>query len=289
MAKADILKILYSKTKSPLEFNWDNMIIPPMCNYLTSYDIQSLYNIASSIKYSANINKKYNAINKIMNNRGFRKFINGTNRTVYSYLEDQRFLAKIAIDRVGLSDNHNEYKNQWLLKPFVSKMFEVDNSGVIGFAERVEPITSREEFMSVAGDAFNLLNHLIGKYILEDIGTEYFMNFGLRQNFGVVLLDYPYLYELDGNKLYCNLVNRMTGQPCGGVIDYDEGFNNLVCSKCGKVYQAVNLKKDKEKHNILIKGNEAEDIKVKIIRNNQIITDYSDNIKQTKTIVRKHK
>ena len=84
-----------------------------------------------------------------------------------------------------------------LLKPFVTKMFECSPCGTVATVERVEPITSRQEFLSVADDIFDLLNQqILGQYILEDIGTNYFMNYGLRKGFGPVLLDYPYLFEL---------------------------------------------------------------------------------------------
>lgn len=181
MAKADIFNILYSKERSPLEFHFDSLTMPSMLNYLTIYDIRALNNIASSIRYSSKIELKYREINKIMTNRGFKKFHSGTNRVVYSYLEDKSFLVKIAIDRVGLRDNPDEYRNQFILKPFVTKMFECSPCGTIATVERVEPITSRLEFLNIAEDVFDLLNkQILGKYILEDIGSNYFMNYGLR-------------------------------------------------------------------------------------------------------------
>ena len=66
------------------------------------------------------------------------------------------------------------------------------------------------------------------------------MNFGIREGFGPVLLDFPYVYKLDGEKLFCN---RPTpdGEFCGGVIDYDAGFNGLYCTKCGAMYKAKEL------------------------------------------------
>ena len=86
--------------------------------------------------------------------------------------------------------------------------------GVVGEAERVQPITSREEFLSCADEIYGLLNMLTSKYVLADIGSRYFMNYGLRgNNFGPVLLDFPYLYEVDGNKLVCSAPNY--NEPSG--------------------------------------------------------------------------
>lgn len=289
MAKADLLSILYSKEKSPLEFKFDSMWIPSMYNFLTPQDIAELHYLASSAKFSSKIDFKYKEIDRIMNNRGFKKFHCGTNRIVYSYLEDQSFLVKIALDKVGLTDNPAEYRNQFLLKPFVTKVFEVSPCGTVATVERVEPITSRQEFMSVAEDIFDLMNEcIIGKYVLEDVGTNYFMNWGLRKGFGAVLLDYTYVYELDGNKLFCNKVDPMTGQVCNGVIDYDSGFNNLICSKCGKRYLAKSLEQSVRDKLIILKDEGEIEMKIRLQRGNETVAVFQTN-DESDTIIRRPK
>lgn len=287
MAKADILNIMYSKEKSPLDFQFDCLWMPSMYNYLTVEDIEMLRQIATSNRYAAKIDLKYKAIDNIMTRRGFRKFHCGTNRIVYKYLEDESFLVKIALDKVGMGDNPREYKNQFLLKPFVTKVFHVSPCGTVAFVERVQPITSRQEFQSIANDIFEMLiNCIIGKYVLEDIGTKYFMNYGLRNGFGAVLLDYPYVFELDGNKLYCNKVNPYTMIKCDGEIDYDDGFNNLVCSKCGKLYLAQELEKSIENKLILMKEEGEMDMKISVRRGNNVIINH-DSAMESDVIVRR--
>lgn len=278
MARADIINILYSKEMSPLEFRFETLTLPSLYNYLSVSDINELHRIATSAKYTGKIDKKYQLIDNIMKPRGFKKFHCGTNRIVYSYLEDQSFLVKIALDKVGLRDNPDEYRNQFILKPFVTKMFEVSPCGTVATVERVDPITSREEFESIAGDIFELIsNCIIGKYVLEDIGTKYFMNWGIRKGFGAVLLDYPYVFELDGNKLYCNRLDKITNTLCGGVIDYDAGFNNLVCSKCGKMYSATELKRSVKNNLIIIKDTDNIPIPISLKRGDETIKVLYDN------------
>lgn len=179
MAKIDILDILRMKRSSPMEFNFDNLWIPPMNYYLSPYDIESLRRIATSLKLSSKIELKYKMIDDIMKFRGFKRFSAGTNRVVYSFLEDDRFLVKIAVDKVGMQDNPLEYKNQFLLKPYVTKMFYTSPCGTVGFCERVLPIKSKDEFKEIASDVFDiLLNKILGKYVVEDVGTKFFMNWG---------------------------------------------------------------------------------------------------------------
>lgn len=258
MDKRDVLKrLLYQRCKSAIEFQFDTLIANPLLTYITVQDIAQLHKIATSIKYSSKPKEKYAMIDKILVPRGFKKMASGTNRVVYRFLNDYRIVLKVAIDKVGLSDNGNEYRVQHLLKPFVTKCFEVSPCGTVGLFERVVPITSREEFENIAEDVFDLINNLIGKFVLEDIGEKFYMNYGLREGFGPVLLDYPYVFELDGRKLYCNVPEPFEPSGyCGGEIDYDIGYNNLICTKCGKRYLATELKTDEksDKPKIIIKG-----------------------------------
>ena len=259
-----ILDRVKSKTTSIEEFNFDQLSAPPLKALLSPTDIGDLQYIATSVKLSAKPEQKYKFIDEIMKRRGFVKFGAGTNRTVYRFLEDQSFLAKIAYDSVGMGDNPAEFHNQQFLKPFVPKTFEIDPSGVIALAERVNPITSREEFYSVADDVFTLIDEfLVGEYVLADIGSNFFMNYGIRKNFGVVLLDYTYCYPLDGNKLYCNKPDpTQPSGKCEGEIDYDAGFNHLYCKRCGAMYKAKELAAKVTKQEIVRKR--QGDIKMKI-------------------------
>ena len=251
MAKVDLTDIFYSKNLSPLEFNFENLMIPPMGYYLSDTDVEELRKIATSVRLSSKIQIKYKMIDDIMRSRGFKRFSAGTNRVVYAYLEDQRFLVKIAVDKVGMQDNPMEYENQHLLKPFVTKMFYMSPCGTVAFVERVLPIKNKEEFREIADDVFEILvNKIIGKYVIEDVGTKFFMNWGVRYGYGPVLLDYPYLYELDGKKLYCQK-KLEDGSICNGEIDYDQAFNYLICEKCGKRYYASDLRTDTSENKLV--------------------------------------
>lgn len=250
----DVLDILRAKRINPLEFDFDNLWIPPMHMYLTQEDIDALHSIATSIRLSSKINQKYEMIDRIMRNRGFKRFAAGTNRVVYSCLEDTRFLVKIAVDKVGLQDNPMEYQNQFLLKPYVTKMFYHSPCGTVGFSERVLPIKNRAEFKEIAGDVFEIIVHkILGKYVVEDIGTKFFMNWGIRLGHHPVLLDSPYVYKLDGKKLYCTKEDPITNSLCNGEIDYDPGFNHLTCTRCGKIYLATDLRDNSIDNKIIIK------------------------------------
>jgi len=253
MSRVSLIEQLYApKKKSALEFNYDALWAPPIGCLLSQSDLGDLHYIASSLKYNGNIEKKYELIDTVMKRRGFRRGNCGTNRVVYNFLEDQRFCFKVALDRVGMKDSPAEFINQEYFKPFCCKIFEVDQSGVVGSVERVNPISSLEEFLSIADDIFNMMiTKIIGKYVVDDLGTEKFMNYGIRYNsngvaFGPVVIDFPYAYKLDGAKLICRkpVQTKYGMTPCGGEIDYDAGLNRMMCTKCGRTYTAKELSQD---------------------------------------------
>lgn len=271
------IEALKYKNKSIDDFVFDSLWIPPMQCYLTPQDVEALRKIATSLRLSGRIQVKYKMIDDIMRARGFRRFSRGTNRVVYSFLEDTRFVVKIALDKVGMQDNPREFENQKFLQPFVTKMFYVSPCGTVGFAERVKPIANIEEFKEIAEDVFYMLVcKILGEYVVEDCGNKYFKNYGIRPGCGPVLLDYPYVYKLDGNKLICN--NELEdGSKCGGEIGYDDGINFLYCNKCGKKYLASDLK-DNSIINKLIIDKGGNKMKVCIMKGNKILASNDCNV-----------
>lgn len=262
-----ILDRITSRKTSIEEFNFDKLEAPPLSWFFSPFDINELNSIARSLKYSAKPQLRYEAIDRVCKRCGLVKFAAGTNRVVYRHPEFQNILFKIASDDIGLGDNPAEFRNQFILKPFVAKTFEISPCGTVAISERVNPITSREEYISVADDVFTLITEwLIGKYVLADIGSRYFMNVGVRAGFGVVLLDYPYLYELDGDKIFCNKPDPLSPSgKCDGEIDYDDGFNFLCCTKCGRKFKAKELEKQIKDSEIIVEreGEIKMNIKVK--------------------------
>lgn len=260
-----ILDRITSKKTTPEEFNFDALQAPPLGLFFDQYDIQELHSIATSVKLAGKPQERYAAIDRVCKRRGLVKFGSGTNRVVYRHPEFPDILFKIASDAVGLGDNPAEFRNQWILKPFVCKIFEISPCGTVALVERLIPITSREEFISVADDVFELITEwLVGEYVLADIGSEYFMNAAIRMGFGVCLIDFPYVYKLDGNKLFCKKKDPTspTG-TCDGEIDYSDSFSKLVCTKCGAVYKAKELELKIKANELIVEGKTTK-MKIKV-------------------------
>lgn len=265
MIKSKVLQLLYGGTTTVEDFHYEQLVAPPLSSFLSPYDIEQLRETATSIKLSGDVNTKYMIIDSIMRSRGFVRLAGGTNRLVYRHLEYTPIVVKVAMDREGIKNNPDEYRTQHYIKPFCAKPFEVSPCGTVGLFERVERITSRYEFASIAEDVYNMITTvLVGKYVLEDFGTKFMYNWGIRRGFGPVLLDFPDIYELDGSKITC-LAQLDDGTICGGEIDYDEGFNFLHCTKCGTQYRARELaKKQKPNNGVLTLAGTKGEVKMKV-------------------------
>ena len=245
MRNSDIAALYFRRRLEDGGFDWEHFTHAPISSYISLPEIQYFDYIATSAKLAGKSKRyKIDMMSEVLRPKGFIYMTAGTNRVVFRNDYDQSFLLKIGFDSTGINDSLREFHNQEVLKPFVPKVFDVSARGTIGLVERVHPILNRAEFTSVAGQIFDILNKkILGKYVLEDIGTDFFKNWGLRDGFGPVLLDYPYVYEIDGSKLVCNKP-LPDGTLCKGLIDYDEGFNTLVCELCGRRHTAKSLAKN---------------------------------------------
>lgn len=275
-----ILNMMYRGTTTIEDFNWDAMTTVPILYLMTPQDIDYIKNLILSPRYSGNNKYKMEKIDEVMHYRGFSRFAGGTNRLVYVHPAAPNAVFKVAIDSVGINDNPAEFRNQNFLKPYCCKVFECTPCGTIASFEKVDRITTFEEFYTIADDYYYIIvNVILGKYVMDDIGIDYFMNVGIRVGCYPVLLDFPYLFELDGRKLECcNVLDD--GRVCGGEIDYDGGFNKLICKKCGRVYRARDLAKPPKEGGILLRQKGGRRMKLEITRGSKVVKTYDTTIER---------
>ena len=173
---------------------------------------------------------KKKEIDRIVRPYGLERWFSGTNRMVYKVNYDDRVVIKIPFKHSGLPDAGKEMVIQHFLKPFVPKVFDVGYNGVASLNERIYPIRNREEFHMMRGMHFEMMRYFkkMG-FFINDAGVRAFINFGIRENFGLVFCDFPEVYKaLDG--LRC--------KRCGGKIGYTPCFDKIQCRSCNKDYNA---------------------------------------------------
>ena len=237
-------EFLVNYPKDPGIFDYDKLRARPLYEIIPYEAELEFHRIATTLSLNGDPKRKFQLMNDLAKHLDLTFLARGTNRSVYTVNYDSSIVIKIGYDKTGISATAREYENQEFIKPFCSKCFEISPTKCVGLFERVTPVIHPEEFKSMAQDIFDIFHQrILGKYVIADIGMHNFMNYGFREGFGAVILDYPYLYEMDKSKIKCHNLLVSTGTLCGGTIGYDADFEHLVCDKCGKEYNARDLAK----------------------------------------------
>lgn len=228
------------------EFDYGGLTRPPIHSYLPFNVINQIKNLVHDPKLMARPSQKYKLMNDILRPIGFRHLASGTNRRTFYSIFDEGIVLKIALDSVGEEANLREYQTQYFIQPFCAKTFDVLPDGLIALSERVEPMKEEDYKNTWSSDIFDFIFQILNRgYIMEDVGGNFFKNWGVRFGFGPVILDYPYIYEIDWHKLKCSKKDPITNDKCLGDLDYDysRGMSEIICTKCGARYSAKYLAK----------------------------------------------
>lgn len=228
------------------EFDYGGLTRPPIHSYLPFNSINQIKNLVHDPKLMAKPSQKYKFMNEILRPFGFRHLASGTNRRTFYSIFDEGIVLKIALDSVGEEANLREYQTQYFIQPFCAKTFDVLPDGLIALSERVEPMKEEDYKNTWSSDIFDFIFQILNRgYIMEDVGGNFFKNWGVRFGFGPVILDYPYIYEIDWHKLKCSKKDPITNDKCLGDLDYDysRGMSEIICTKCGARYSAKYLAK----------------------------------------------
>lgn len=265
---------------------WDNLYRPPLYQYIPQYVFTKLHEYINDRRLYNRPKERFKVVNELLEPIGLKPLASGTNRRTFYCTYDPNIVFKLASDSVGMSDNLNEFTMQKLLKPFFAKMFSVTPDGLMSLSERVETMKEKDYKLIWSEHIFQIINDLLMRgYIMEDIGSNFFKNWGIRIGYGPVLLDCPYIYKVDKSKLKCpRIINRLTGEICNGEIDYnyEKGMSEIICTKCGTRYYASELAEryPSESFTKIVKGREYRmgmidtNVKVQITKGDQVVNRY---------------
>ena len=280
--RSNLVRSLYTRSISMQEDYFNNLQGPRVYDIITEADERMIKDIVTDPELNMHNSKKIQYIKDTVRSRGLVRLAGGTNRIAFRHTECNDFVFKIGFDRASMNDSPSEYMNQNLIAPYVTKVFDYSRTGLIGSFERVKPMTSVQQFMQYYQEIYLILYTIIGDYVMEDIGASKFKNWGIREGFGPVLLDFPWIYPLDGNKLFCNHVDALTHKVCHGIIDYDDSFDTLSCTKCGKIYLAIDLKSDEQINKLIKKKetkSEVKDMNITVkVNGKKIVRNVSDGV-----------
>lgn len=253
---------------------------PILYNYIPLQVIQQLNQVMTDVVLANKADKRFRIQEEILSPYGFKPLSSGTNRRAFYCDYDSSIVLKLASDSIGFTDNQSEFKMQQLLKPFCPKIFELGLNGVVALTERVETINEYEINHIWKNCVYELVYLLFYKrygYVIEDVGLKFFKNFGYRPGIGLVVLDFPYVYEVDEEKMKCTWEDPRTGEVCGGIIGYDfnMGLSQITCNKCGRRYSAKYLSRDEKPIDITneIRNKFDVEVPVVIVKEGKIVFD----------------
>lgn len=178
-------------------------------------------------KESVKISSKQQKCMEIFNeyNISVMELGSGSNRCAFKY---KGKVLKIALDKLGKENNLKEFKYSEVLYPAVVKVYECDPQGLIIVCEYVSLYSSHNVLLAHKAKVKEVLEHLTSQFYIADIGLTSinFNNWGYRNNDmdQPTCLDFAYLFPIGLESFKC--------VKCGGVISYDNNFNNLQCKKC---------------------------------------------------------
>lgn len=223
--------------------NWFEMFTPDL--------MQDLHTIMNSCSDNQ---RKCDYVTEELHAYGFQDVGLGTNIVTMSNPLYPGVVFKIALDECGIADNFNDCILEDVV-PKYNHVFARDPSAMISVQERLVLMTpaQRELFMPRILD---LLKELSKYFLIADLSPDMYLNYGITRDGDFRIIDgsdlYP-LHQLDHEPTCTAIVgeHKKTGKfkYCEGKLKYTKDFKYLVCQKCGREYNPLELRprKDVEK------------------------------------------
>ena len=158
----------------------------------------------------------------------------GTNRMGISI---DGYAVKIALDKDGMIDNRREMLYTKALQPYVVRVYECVPNGLILVCEMVE-IFAYADFLKYQDLMREMLAEISKNFLIGDCGItgKNYINWGIRRNGTICILDFAYIYSVKYNVFTCTCSDT-------AILRYDSNYVNLICPECGKKYTFGELRR----------------------------------------------
>lgn len=164
----------------------------------------------------------------------FNNLGSGTNR--YG-IQIEGYAIKIALDAAGKIDNKREFKYCNRISPYVAKIYECLPTGLIASLEYLT-IFSIDDFYDRQNEMREILERISENFLIGDVGisTKNYVNWGIRTDGSIAILDYAYIYDLTYKGFRCVCDDE-------GILEYDRDFNYLICPFCRKKFTFADIRR----------------------------------------------
>ena len=138
---------------------------------------------------------------------------------------------------MGKIDNKREIKYSKRLYPSVVKVYECATTGLVAAFEYVT-IFTLDDFYSYQEDMRPILREISENFLVGDIGisTDNYVNWGIRSDGTICILDFAYIYSLSYKGFKCTCEDE-------GTLQFDNDFVFLKCPMCGKKWSFSDIRK----------------------------------------------
>ena len=154
----------------------------------------------------------------------------GTNRIG---LKLDGYVVKVSLDSAGKTDNKREMKYSKRLQPYVTKTYECLPSGLMATSEYIVPF-GIDDYHERKGQMKKILDDISSMgYLIGDVGItgKNYVNWGIRTDNTVAILDFAYIYDVKFNTFKCSECEDES------FLKWDESYIKLTCPSCGAKYE----------------------------------------------------
>lgn len=241
----------------------------PTQDYLELFTPDVISDLFTIMRSCSDNQRKSDYITKEFKSLGFYDVGLGTNIHVMANPVYPGVVFKVALDDYGLADNFNDVILQDCIPHYV-KVLARHPSSIVSVQERgVKP--TQQQMAILRPKILGLLKELSKYFLIADLSPDMYLNYTISRDGDFQICDGSDLYPLHQikEKIRCK---RITGEHpksgafkhCEGKLKYTDDFKSLVCEKCGRVYNPLELrpKKEVEKmQQVLSDGYSAEERK----------------------------
>lgn len=214
----------------------------------TNEQVNDLFTIMRSCSDNQ---RKAEYIERELGKLGFQVVGEGTNILVLSNPVYPGVVFKIALDDNGIADNFNDTILQDIVPRYVKVLARHPSSIVTVQQRGVKP--TEEQMTRFRPRILSLLKELSKYFLVADLSPDMFLNYVVDRDGEFLICDGSDLYPLQQIKepIRCKSIvgeHRKTGEfkYCEGKLSYSEDFKCLICEKCGKSYNPLELRPKKE-------------------------------------------